>query len=91
MRQVEINKKKLYRFRKMKTKGKTNFLFSKPSFWVGMGSIFSVGGNYFDYVPFDAQADAKAISSDWDIVGQDIQKAKDSFVKIENLNNDKKK
>ncbi len=55
-------------------KFKTDFLFSTSSFIAGIGSIFNISGNYFDfnYSQSGHEADAKAIFSDWGMVGNDI-------------------
>ena len=52
----------------------TDFLFASSSLLVGMGSIFNVPGNYFEYnySKSDDEADTKAIESDWGMIGQDI-------------------
>lgn len=52
----------------------TDFLFANPSFIVGAGSIFNIAGNYFDYNYSHStdEADAKAIRSDWGMIGQDM-------------------
>jgi len=56
-------------------KSHTFILFSTPSFFIGMGSIFNLAGKYFYYntSDSDAEADYKAIESDWKAVGKDIQ------------------
>lgn len=53
---------------------KTDFLTPKSSFLSGVGSVLNIGGNYFDYnnSTSDDEADEKAISMDWKIVGSDI-------------------
>lgn len=58
-------------------KYRTNFLFPKTSFFVGMGSAFNLFGNYYKFnsSKTSLEADYKAIESDWGIVGQDIEKA----------------
>jgi hypothetical protein len=58
-------------------KYKTDFLFPKTSFVVGIGSIFNVFGNYYKFntSKTSVEADFKAIESDWGVVGQDIEKA----------------
>ena len=55
----------------------TTFLFSDPSFVKGMGTVFNVWGNYytFNYSSSEEEADARAIASDWTMVGKDIQHA----------------
>jgi len=50
-------------------------LYYKPSFIDGMGSVFNVRGNHFDY-KYSAnanEADINAIRRDWSIVGDDIR------------------
>lgn len=56
---------------------KTNFLFSTPNYWVGAGSIFNLAGNYFefDHSESAAEADSRALDSDWGITGKDIESA----------------
>ncbi|MGD2034873.1 MAG: hypothetical protein PVF73_07450 [Bacteroidales bacterium] len=49
-------------------------LYYKPSFLDGMGSVFNIRGNHFDYnySKNGAEADINAIRRDWDIVGNDL-------------------
>lgn len=56
---------------------KTPFIFSTPSFFTGMGSVLNIGGNYyvFNYSQTKSETDLKGISSDWEMVGQDIRHA----------------
>ena len=60
----------------MKKINKSIFSLSKNNFWIGLGSIFNIFGNYFMTRPNkDAlQADINAIASDWWAVGNDIRK-----------------
>ena len=55
----------------------TDFLTPTPTFWVGAGSVFALGGNYFQYntsrTPLEA--DERALRSDWEMTGQDLQDA----------------
>ena len=55
----------------------TDFLFASNSFLIGMGSCVNVGGNYFNYNSSQSpeRADAAAIRSDWNVVGNDIRSA----------------
>lgn len=55
---------------------KTNILFPRASFIDGIGSIFNLAGNYFDfnYPKSSEDADRKAIESDWNMIGNDIKK-----------------
>lgn len=56
---------------------RSDFLFTIPSFLIGMGSVLNVAGNYFpfNYAKNDKHADGKAIASDWGVVGNDIETA----------------
>jgi hypothetical protein len=60
---------------------KTDFLFVNPCFAMGLGSILNIGGNFFpiNYSESSAEADFKAIHSDWGMVGRDIDFAIDVF------------
>ena len=60
---------------------RSDFLFSTPSFLIGTGSVLNIAGNYFsfNYSSSDRQADTKAISSDWGVIGGDIEKASDAI------------
>jgi hypothetical protein len=51
---------------KMK-KFSSDFLLPRNNFFVGMGSVLNLGGNYFEYntSKSDIEADKKALSSDW--------------------------
>ena len=55
----------------------TDFLTPTSTFSVGAGSIFSLAGNYFEYNTSSSpiEADERAIRSDWEMTGQDIQDA----------------
>lgn len=59
----------------------TDYLLPMNNFWVGMGSILNLAGNYFEYnySKSDNEADLKALTSDWENVGEDIRKSKRSF------------
>jgi hypothetical protein len=59
----------------MGRKVQSDFLFAEPSFMSGAGRIVDLWGQFDDYNRSDtpAEADAKAIASDWLVVGQDIQ------------------
>lgn len=54
---------------------RTDFLFSKGSFLIGMGSILSIFSPYYTFNTSnsDRQADATAIESDFGTIGQDIR------------------
>lgn len=55
----------------------TDHLFPRTNIVIGMGSIFNIAGNYFNFNTSlsDEEADGKAIESDWGVVGLDIEKA----------------
>jgi hypothetical protein len=55
----------------------TDFLFGNNNFLIGMGSAFSLFGDYFSYNTSKSgqEADKKAMENDWGVVGQDIQEA----------------
>ncbi len=65
-------------------KYRTDFLFPRPSFLIGLGSILNISGNYFDfnYSSSDYEADYKSILSDWGVVGEDIKDAESIFNEI---------
>jgi hypothetical protein len=67
---------------------KTTFLLPKNDFWVGIGSVFNIAGNYFEYnySNTEQEADKKALLSDWQNVGKDMKK---SVKKFEKENKDK--
>ena len=60
---------------KEKTGYKADFLLSKSNFWVGLGSVLTIAGNYFDYSysKSEKQADSSSIHSDWKSIGGDSQ------------------
>lgn len=70
--------------KKFKKKYSTDYLLPKNSFIVGMGSVLNLRGSYFDYnySNSEAEADFKAMSSDWSNVGDDLRFAKRKFERI---------
>ena len=68
----------------MDPKARTDLLFPKTSFFVGLGSVGSIHGSYFEYnySETEEESDTKAISSDWKMVGRDIQEAILNFCKV---------
>ena len=58
-------------------------LFPKITFWTGFSSVLSIFGNQnkFNTSKSGQEADYKALKSDWEMIGQDIQYAmnKDFF------------
>ncbi len=61
---------------------RTDFLFSKMSFWIGAGSILSLFTPYFDF-NMSKDIDTKAIESDFGTIGGDIRNAIGIFEKSE--------
>jgi hypothetical protein len=63
----------------MQKRIKTDFLIAQPSFASGVARIFDLWGEFDEYNRSEttAEADAKAIASDWLMVGQDLQDAMD--------------
>jgi hypothetical protein len=55
----------------------TCFLFSDPSFLTGTASLMDITGSLLIYnsSPSGAEADARAIASDWAVIGSHILKA----------------
>ena len=53
---------------------RTDYLFAMPSVWSGAARVFDLFGVFDTYndSPSDDLADARAIYSDWYIVGQDL-------------------
>lgn len=68
---------------------RTGFLFPNTNFWIGMGSILNIAGDYFTFNTSESgkEADYKALESDWAIIGQDIEDVIDTD-KIEKLLNE---
>lgn len=44
------------------------------SFWVGTGSVFNLGGSYYNFNSSESsiKADNKAILNDWFMIGKDF-------------------
>jgi hypothetical protein len=61
----------------MGNKVKSDFLFAQPSFASGAARVFDLFGQFDEYNRSDTpdEADAKAIASDWIVVGQDLADA----------------
>lgn len=60
---------------------KTDFLFAQPSFTSGAARILDLWGIFDDYNGSEtpAEADAKALASDWLVAGQDILDAIEEY------------
>lgn len=61
----------------------TNYLFSKSSFWRGFSSVLNLPGNFYEFntSETETEADQKALTSDWQNVGEDLRNAEKKFVK----------
>ena len=61
----------------------TGFLFARPSFSAGFASVLDLGGTLFFYnvATHEKEADARAIHSDWEAVGDDLLLAINKFKK----------
>jgi hypothetical protein len=61
----------------MGNKVKSDFLFAQPSLASGVARVFDLWGQFDDYNRSETtvEADAKAIASDWLVVGQDLSDA----------------
>lgn len=59
----------------------TGFLFAQPSFLRGIAKILDLGstGNIYNSSDSNAQADYRAIMSDWNMTGEDMQGAMDEY------------
>lgn len=68
--------------RRQRRRMKTDFLFSKPSFLSGAGSVLDIFGRPgpFNYSRSGEEADCKALYSDYGMIGQDIEDAIVVFV-----------
>lgn len=60
---------------------RTDQLFTKGSFLIGAGSLLGIFSPYFtfNYSASDKEADARAIESDFGVVGKDIRSALNTF------------
>lgn len=60
---------------------RTDFLFPRNSFFIGLGSIMGIAGNYFEFNSSNSEieADRKAMLSDWGVVGKDMESASESM------------
>ena len=59
----------------------TDFLFATPSFIAGMGRAIDIGGtmSFYNLSDTPAEADERAILSDWLAVGNDMRRAFKEF------------
>lgn len=60
----------------------SDFLFNQPSFNRGVGSLGNLSGTVLSNSSSgDGEADAKALLSDWVMVGRDIKEAMSTYAK----------
>lgn len=59
----------------------TDFLFAQPSFIKGMGQVLDIGATMTTYNDSKStqEADARAMHSDWSMIGNDIKNAMSLF------------
>jgi len=57
----------------------TDFLSARSSFWMGVGSVLNICGEFHEYNASE-NPDDFAIERDWRMVGQDIQDALDRAI-----------
>lgn len=64
-----------------KNKFRTDFLLQKNNFLIGLGSVLSIEGNYFEFNKSKSSQDAdiKALKSDWYNIGEDIRESINSI------------
>jgi hypothetical protein len=53
----------------------TDFLVPRSSVLTGMGTLLNMAGSYYFYnvSPNPAEADSRALASDWKIIGEDFR------------------
>lgn len=54
----------------------TDILFSRTNMIIGAGSIFNLGGKYFEFNTCRSgrEADSLALMNDWSVIGNDLRK-----------------
>jgi hypothetical protein len=64
----------------------TDFLFARASFWEGFSRVLDIGGTLTEYNRSrdGAEADRRAIQSDWAAVGRDMGIAIDTVAQGDN-------
>ena len=59
--------------------GRTDFVFASPSFLTGAGRVMDLGAalehDNYNMSATPEEADARAIASDWQVVGRDLGQA----------------
>lgn len=65
----------------------SDFLFPVNNFIIGMGSVLSIWGNYFEFNTSETyqKADYKAILSDWGTTGLDLHAAAEQYIAQEKI------
>ncbi|MFH1489676.1 MAG: hypothetical protein ABII06_12310 [Pseudomonadota bacterium] len=65
---------------------RSDILFATPSFLGGLSSVLDLGSTLTQYntAATPAKADANAIKSDWEAVGNDLRVAMDQYQKTRN-------
>jgi hypothetical protein len=65
----------------------TDFLFARPSFTEGAARLIDFGNflNEYNTTETANEADARALRSDWLMVGDDLQSALDAFAREHSL------
>lgn len=65
----------------MKSYYRTDFLFSRSSFWLGFGSILGVFAPYYTFnaSKTEQKADSIAIESDFGTIGRDLKVSLNSY------------
>jgi hypothetical protein len=63
------------------------FLFGSFNFWEGMARVLDVGGTMVVYneSPTIEEADMRALSSDWQAVGDDLRNTMNIYVKEQTI------
>jgi len=71
---------------------RTDFLFARPTFWSGVGRLLDLWGKFDVYNTSRSpeEADARAIYSDWRVVGQGLRDSWVVFHKGESERSDRK-
>lgn len=61
----------------------TDFLFARPSFMRGIAKILDMGstGKIYNSSESEAEADYKALLSDWNVTGNDMREAMNDYQK----------
>lgn len=68
----------------------TNRLFCQSTLLTGLGSVFNIVGNYYDfnYSSTPEDADQEALEADWEAVSDDIMEAIRTYTQKKNIHVD---